>query len=182
MNLNLTKIPMEKRDKAKQEAGEFLVGEILRFVSRGQSPVQGERFPKLDEEYAKREKRGDTTPNLELEGDLLDSLEFRLTPDGVSVGIFKSSELGKADGHNNFSGLSKLPQRRFIPKADQKFKNIIESGINQILDGYRVDETGVSLLDLEDDFLVTSARNVIAEQGITIEQVISDFIGGSTFE
>jgi hypothetical protein len=91
IKLNLKDVPKSQRTKAKDEIGEFLVGEILEQLSQGKSPVSGESFKRLSKEYADSEKGGDTTPNLELEGDLLNALEYKRTRDGIKVGIFRSS-------------------------------------------------------------------------------------------
>lgn len=134
LNLDLTKVPREDRKRVKDEVGEFVLNESLRLISQGKSPVKGESFPKLSEEYAKREKGGNTKPNLELEGDLLNAFEFKANPDNsIEIGIFDSSEVPKADGHNNFSGDSKLPKRRFIPKGDQEYTESIQKGIRDII-------------------------------------------------
>lgn len=134
INLRLSdELTEAQRSAAKKEAGLFVVDEILRSVSNGSSPVEGRgAFKKLNKLYAKLEKGGDTNPNLELDGDMLDSLTFKETDAGIEVGIFQSSELGKADGHNNFSGKSKLPTRRFIPKGKEKFDESIQSELSGI--------------------------------------------------
>lgn len=137
IQLNLNDVPRSQRTKAKDEIGEFVVGEILDQLSKGRSPVSGESFKRLSKEYADSKKGGDITPNLELEGDLLNALEYKRTKDGIKVGIFKSSELGKADGHNNFSGESKLPKRRFIPDEGQSFKRQINSGVKKFIEEYK---------------------------------------------
>lgn len=128
---------IQNKAQAKKDVGEFVVNEILRNLSEGKSPVSGERFKKLSKEYADQFKGGDRKPNLELEGDMLDALTFKNRADGIEVGVFKKKELGKADGHNNFSGDSKLPKRRFIPDEGQDFKANINKGIKQILAEYR---------------------------------------------
>lgn len=179
--LDLTRIPEANQTQAKREAGEFVVGEILRFVGRGQSPVEGESFPRLNSDYADEFKGGNRTPNLDLNGNMLDSLSYEVTATGIDVGIFKDSQEAKADGHNNFSGDSALPKRRFIPASNQSFKRVITEGVNQILDGYRVDDQGASVLQLNNDFLVTPSRSLVSAEGITIEQVISG-LTGSLFE
>lgn len=135
ISLDLSDVPRSRRTKVKQDISEFVEGEILRSVSQGRSPVKGRGFfKKLSNDYADKEKGGDKNPNLELEGDMLDALESRNVKDGIEVGIFRRSQVPKADGHNNFSGLSRLPERRFIPKEDEEFKRNINSGIKRIID------------------------------------------------
>jgi len=144
INLNLSDVPSSERAKVKKDVGNFVVEEILRSVSGASSPVSGGRYKAtLNKDYAKAMKGGNTTANLELEGDMLDALEFKTTTDGIEVGIFKSSEVPKADGHNNFTGKSKLPTRQFIPKDKQKFKRNIESGIKGIVNEAKVTKRDV---------------------------------------
>ena len=118
LNLNLSDIPEENRKAVKQEVGEYLVNETIRYMEEGRSPVAGEQpWSKLDKDYAAEEHNGDRTPTLNATGRLRESLQFRSTDDGVEIGIFHKSQQGKADGHNNFSGKSQLPQRRFVPSS-----------------------------------------------------------------
>ena len=95
-------------------------------MSEGRSPLTGRNFKKLSDTYADAKKNGDTTPNLYLEGDLYESLQFEREPgtNNLIIGV-DSSEEGKADGHNNFSGDSPLPQRRFLADSEsgEQFKN-----------------------------------------------------------
>jgi len=182
--LNLSRIPTNKQEAAKRDVGEFIVGEILRSVQRGQSPVEGRgSFKKLDPEYADEFKGGNRSPNLDQQGDMLDALEFEVTTGGVKVGIFEESQVPKADGHNNFSGLSELPVRRFIPDATEDFRRDIKSGVNQILDGYRENDFGRSVLDFADDFLVTTAASqfIQADDTISIESILAG-LQGDLFE
>jgi hypothetical protein len=128
-----------KRTEAKKEIGELIVNEILIYLQDGKSPVDGYgKFDKLSKKYAELQKDGDRNPNLELKGDMLDALTFESRRGSeIEVGIFKAKQVGKADGHNNFSGDSKLPLRRFIPDEDERFKEDIESKIKTIIDEYK---------------------------------------------
>jgi len=142
ITLDLKDVPPSQRATVKREVGEFVVEEILRSVSAGDSPVAGRnKFKRLNRDYADAEKGGNTTPNLELDGDMLDSLTFKNSTKGVQVGIFAASEVPKADGHNNFSGKSKLPTRRFVPDKSEKFDADIERGITAIVNEFRVRPT-----------------------------------------
>jgi hypothetical protein len=128
---------IKQKAKVKKEVGDLVIDEILRSLSEGKSPVKGERFKKLDAQYAKEFKGGDRTPNLELTGDMLDALKVKNTKDGIEVGIFSKKQTPKADGHNNFSGESKLPQRRFIPSEDQEFKRDIQNRIKAVVNEFK---------------------------------------------
>jgi hypothetical protein len=136
ISLNLDNVPESRRETVKSDVAEFLLNETLRDLSRGVSPLTGSPFKSLSKEYANAQKGGDTTPNLELEGDMLDDYDVRSTEGQsyVEIGFFKGSDqIPKADGHNNWSGRSELPQRRFIPKSDEQYRDGITNGINQII-------------------------------------------------
>lgn len=111
-----------KKKEALQEAADLLLESILSDVADGRSPVTGRKFIQLNKYYAKKEHGGDRSAKLELTGDLLGSLIVKVKKkDGVE-GIYitvPDNEQGKADGHNDFSGESKLPKRQFIPNADE---------------------------------------------------------------
>ena len=50
-------------------------------------------------------------------------------------------EAAKADGHNNHSGDSTLPERKFIPEERETFKRDIVQGLKSLLKEYvREDE------------------------------------------
>ncbi len=105
------------------------------------SPITGEAFPALNEDYEeyKRSKGLPGEPNLEFTGDMLDSLSYETTREGIKIGVFGKSA-GKADGHNNLSGKSKLPQRQFLPDKGQTFVTTIEEEVDRIIADYVADE------------------------------------------
>ena len=142
VTLDLTGIPEASIDGVKTDIGELLTIEIGRSVAKGSSPVRGHgSFDILTKKYAKEEKQGRRVPNLNLEGDLLQSLGW--SDEGgnrISVGIQDKNERDKANGHNWIDGRKGppgVPRRRFIPAADERFKRTIESKVNQILDNAR---------------------------------------------
>ena len=145
LNLNLSDIPEGNRKEAKQEVGEYLVNETIRYMEEGRSPVAGEQpLSKLGKDYAADEHNGDRTPTLNATGRLRESLQFRSTDKGVEIGIFHKSQQGKADGHNNFSGKSQLPQRRFVPLSRQSYRSEIMANVDRILTAYRTTDVDVS--------------------------------------
>ena len=129
-------------------------------MERGISPVAGEApWVKLDKEYAKEEHAGNRTPTLNATGKLRDALQFRTNDKGIEIGIMHKSQQAKADGHNNFSGESRLPRRRFIPTSRQDYKSEIMAGVDRILNAHRstdVDVSGESL-DLAAEVILTTA-------------------------
>lgn len=128
-------LEIDAPDEVKQEIGEFLVEQILASTAESTSPVAGYgKFPALSKLYkAKKEADGRAgVPNLDYEGDMLNSLDYEITDDGLKIGIF-GDQAPKADGHNNFSGESSLPLRRFLPDAGETFKKEISAEIEAIL-------------------------------------------------
>lgn len=134
---------LEKVDNprdVKREIGNFLVEQILSDVGESKSPVSGRSFVKLNKKYQefKKEFSSSAIPNLELHGDMLDSLTFKDIGGGkIEVGIFDKTEAQKADNHNKFSSASegtKVPKRQFIPKPNESFRPAIRKEIKDIID------------------------------------------------
>jgi hypothetical protein len=103
-------------------------------VSKRRSPVYGSAFESLTDEY--KEKKQDEglsgVPNLELTGEMLDQLDFRIEEDGILIGVFGDAA-PRADGHNNLSGDSQIPTRRFIPDVGEQFRDGISNEVDRIL-------------------------------------------------
>lgn len=124
------------------EVGRYVATEIALIVGDGKSPVEGYGdFKRLTSEYADEEKGGDRTPNLELEGDMMRALDWRVEMNEVKVGFFDRSQAIKAYGHNTgmkghpwLDGVA--PVRRLIPDKGEKFSKEIQEGIDQIVDSY----------------------------------------------
>ena len=130
----------EDRKKAAKELKEYVRNALLEKMRSGVSPVSGQSgFKRLKKEYAEEKKGGNRLANLRLEGDLYQSLQVVDSPNGGLRATVSSSEQGKADGHNNFTGKSSLPRRAFIPdvKQGEKFKADIERGIKEIVRKYK---------------------------------------------
>jgi len=157
---------VKNKRQVKDEIGEFIIEEILLRVNDGKSPLKGTpRWNSLNSEYAKDEKGGNKTPNLELDGDLLDALTWKRGKGGeLEIGIFKKSETGKADGHNNHTGKSKLPLRRFIPDENDHFYKKITDGIKEIISENKKPLEEVKVKDRESTEEVTS---------ITLDDILS---------
>lgn len=182
-------IPRSKQADAKKEIGELVVNEILIYLQDGISPVQGYgKFQKLSDKYAKEMKGGNKTPNLELDGDMLDALTYESRRGAeIEVGIFKGKEVPKADGHNNFSGDSKLPLRRFIPEENENFKSDIEDKIKTIIGDY-VDESSTEnnagLSSISNEFATSLGKKLATSSGavklsdVLGEDFLSEFLDG----
>lgn len=135
-DLDVTLKPSDKKELLGLIA-DYVHESILSDVGDSVSPVTGREFKKLSKQYAEREHDGDRTSHLELEGDLLDSI--KVTPIGSKIrATVDESEQPKADGHNNFTGKSKLPRRPFIPdeKRGEDFRSSIKKGIKEIIDDF----------------------------------------------
>ena len=135
-------LPPGKRQEALERVADFVKESMLSDIGEGKSPVAGEgAFPALSKDYkkVKSELSSSVIPNLELEGDLLDSLEVEVTGSGIRAEV-SDAQSAKADGHCNFSGKSKLPRRRFMPGEGQTFNRKIMSGVKAIMLEYLEDE------------------------------------------
>lgn len=130
----------ERRDTL-ETVGQYLVEQILESVGRAKTTVAGGKYKAtLSKEYLKVKEglSSSSIPNMELSGDMLDALEYKITGDKVEVGIFDYDQAQKADNHNKFSSAStktKVPQRQFIPnnKNGERFRADIQREINQII-------------------------------------------------
>jgi hypothetical protein len=138
-------VPDERKQDAKEEVSSYLVNETLRFLSKGTSPVKGEgRFRILNSKYAKTQKGGVKTANLELEGDLKDSLISKPAEGAFIKFGHKGTQVPKADGHNQLSSkaqtwavASGMPKRRYIPSDGQKFVSEITEEIEAIINDFK---------------------------------------------
>lgn len=149
LTLDLEGIPENRIRSAKKAVLNVIENEISRSLAKGRSPVKGEVFPKLDDDYADDQKQGNRTPNLQLEGDMLEAVEYDvLSGDQIGFGFKEgNSQIDKADGHNQFSadskkaiwnnGAKKLPKRRFIPEENQSFKPSTQKLIDLELNKFR---------------------------------------------
>ena len=125
-----------------------MVDSILDSVGSAKTPIEGGAYKSsLNPIYAKIKSKisGGKNANMELYGDMLDALEYRIDEASgtVEVGIYDEDEAAKAYGHHSgFKGhpSSKMRgnknKRQFIPNSKQKFKEEIRRGIDRILDEY----------------------------------------------
>lgn len=132
--------PKGKVREAKAEIANFVKEQVLSYVGQGESPVEdGEWKKNLSPEYAKKKKEQSSSvfANMELTGAMLDALDVANKPGkNLSLQITGKEQVAKADGHNNFSGKSDLPERDFIPKGGKTFRDDIIAGIRDIIESY----------------------------------------------
>lgn len=128
-------IPEDVQSEIKKEVGQYLVEQVLLNVSKAKTPVEGEGWPALSPKYKERKVQLGGVPkaNMELNGDLLDSLSTQETDKGIEIGFF-DDQAWKADGHLKFSGeKNKTPKRRFLPGKGQHFYSDIENEVSKII-------------------------------------------------
>jgi hypothetical protein len=121
----------------------YVLESVLSDVGDGRSPVNGRAFKGLSKDYKKEKVKegGQPIPNLELHGDMMSALFCDPKRDGIILSV-ADDQMDKADGHNNFSGKSKLPERKFIPdKAKgETFRPEIRNGIRDLIEAF-IDDT-----------------------------------------
>lgn len=134
-----TKNLRKKIDKAKSQVGaaieKELRKEVLKDIKAGRSPVKGQgRFKRYSDSYRKLIKRslgGIKKPspvNLELTGELLDSVFTQVKNNKVTIG-FKDK---KFEYHNE--GKGNLPVRRILPtKGGEEFNRSITLRIRELV-------------------------------------------------
>lgn len=147
LNQKLTKAKIEEesdRKKVAEEIGELIRDFILDKAASGKSPVKEGKWHKpLSKSYKKRKANESSAgfANLELSGDLLDSLDYTVDDKGnIEIGFFEPKEAAKAYGHNtSYRGHPKITnrniKREIIPKSNQKFA-ISDKAIQDIIDDY----------------------------------------------
>lgn len=148
----------DQKDEVLSEIGELLVVKVLESVADSRSPIDGKKFEPLKKpdkdgkggEYRafKLKETGSDNPNLDLTGDMLTSLDFKIVNDKIELGVY-GEDAGKADGHNNFSGKSKLPKRQFLPDKGEAFEDSIMSLISDTIDQYKADNATLSSKELK---------------------------------
>ncbi len=151
LDLELDGVPAKARNEVKEKVGEFLVEQTLLAVGGSSSPVQGEEWPALSAAYKhwKEGQGGSNEPDLELSGGMLDALDFNPTSDGIEIGVYGKAA-PRADGHNNLSGESDLPQRRFLPGEGQEYKSSIQKEIDAIIADAITSNVKLDKKDLDD--------------------------------
>lgn len=140
----------DQKEELLDQIGELLIEETLSSVADSRSPVDGSSFAKLSKQYAKykESETGSTSPNLDLTGSMLSSLEYNVIGDKIEIGVY-GKDAPKADGHNNISGQSNLPERQFIPKAGEGYSKDIENLISDTIDQYIADNAEISKKKLD---------------------------------
>jgi hypothetical protein len=181
---NLDGVPESDIETVLDEVGEYIISSILDDVGGGLSPVTGQRFKFLNKDYADEDKGGDRLPNLDLEGDMLNSLVFIKDGDAVEYGIFNEAQAIKSYGHN--TGMEghpfldgKVPERKFIPSDNENLRRSILDGIDRIVDNYRLPPE----LELEGEDIPLSPNGsnggvAVSTQASIFDSLFEDLFGG----
>lgn len=143
----------KQQDEALDAVGELLVEQTLARVAEQRSPLSGYgRFDALSPDYAKekKEETGSDKPNLDYSGEMLSSLDYEPIGKGkLEIGVY-GSDAPKADGHNNLSGESKLPLRRFIPGEEDVYDKVIQGQIAETIAFYKGDNLTIKAEKLDE--------------------------------
>lgn len=118
-----------------EEVASFVLTQVLQDTASGMSAVYGTKWDGLSKKY-KADKiagGGQGIANLEFAGDLLSAVRTEVTRDNMVRIFVEDDQSDKADGHNNHSGESSLPLRRFIPGENEGFRSGIEKEIISIV-------------------------------------------------
>lgn len=115
-------------DAVLESVASYVQSQVLDDTGRGISAVYGTKWSGLNKDYkkTKQAKGGAPVANLELFGDMLLAVKTETKTNTVRIFV-EDDQSDKADGHNNHSGESSLPLRRFIPAESETFR----SGINK---------------------------------------------------
>jgi phage gpG-like protein len=191
-----TTLSRDDRSDVAEEVGKYLVEEINASLASSKSPIEGESFPRLSADYKKRKVADGFSgvPDLERSGAMKDALDYKVTSRGVQIGFFSDKEnASKADGHNNFSGNSLIPQRRFLPDIGQSFKSRMEKDIKDIVseavaNSLKVTQTEVDLIQSKEDFnlfireMFPELTRSEAVRTIIASDLYDLFVGSDAFE
>lgn len=131
-------IPEDNQTEAADDVAQYLIESILDYIGDSKSPVAGGSFKaELSKAYAERE--GKEKANLDLNGDMLNALTFKVNyaTGTITIGIFEEDQAIKSFNHNTGDT---LPQRQFIPGEDELLKAEIIRGVGRILEEYNGQE------------------------------------------
>jgi hypothetical protein len=133
------RLKSNEKKKLLNQISDFVLGSIQNDMDSQKSSVTGSKWRKLSKDYAA--KKGSSKADLQLKGDLRDSLVVDILKGNTLRAEFGSDQQRKADGHNNFSGSSNLPRRQSIPDAsrNQRFRPAIRDGIADIVNSFLED-------------------------------------------
>jgi hypothetical protein len=125
-----------ERKELLEEIGEYIKITMLDMIGDGRSPVTGQEWRQLSKDYSKF--KGSKEANMDLNGDMLDSLDYEVSKGELYVGWFDSDQAVKAYGHTTgmkghpfLDGVA--PKRKLLPTDKEKFTAEIRSGVEEIV-------------------------------------------------
>lgn len=128
-------LPKKVKAEIQDQVGNYLVEQTLISMGEKKSPIAGEgSYKPLSKDYKKKkiEIVGSGNADLEFDGLMKDELTFVPTENGIEIGVY-GERAGAADGHNNLSGNSSLPTRRFLPDKGQSYKKDTVREVERII-------------------------------------------------
>lgn len=133
-------VPKKKRQEALEEVAEFVKEQTLQRTGEGRTSVKGGRWVKgLTPEYKKKKAEESSVDfaNLELQGEMLDSLNTGVRGKKVFIEVGEDQR-GKAEGHltGKYGKHSSIRPRQFMPVGDQELAPEIMAGVRKILKRY----------------------------------------------
>lgn len=151
-----------ERERVLSEVSDYVINQVLIDTSKGISAVYGDSWDPLSDDYKKfKKKEGKgSKANLEFCGDLLEAVKITTESDDTIKIYVSKSQSDKADGHNNHSGESQLPLRRFIPGPDDSGWR---DGINKKIKSIVNNAETVDTTDAQN--LFETALNELTKQG-----------------
>ena len=134
------KSKIEDIEAVKAEIAKYVYDEMLDHIGSGKSPVQGGPWKReLSAAYKKIKSKESSAgfANLELTGELLDSLKVEFVGDRLDIYVEGGSDLiGKAEGNNIGSygkrSANRSKARRFLPLSRERLNDEIRNGIKDI--------------------------------------------------
>lgn len=133
-----TKVDMQRifNARALKEIGQEIVDAMLEEISEGTSPIQGRgRFPayKNPDKYP-----GDRKParpvNLELTGQQLSSLRYRINQAKIAVSIYYSTKKAQLKELGHRQGVNGQPRRPTIPEENESLSPTIRKRVQSLID------------------------------------------------
>jgi len=146
----LSGVPKAIKAEILDSIGELLVERTLNALASERSPVEGHgTFKGLSQEYKKlkQSETGSGKANLDLTGSMINSIDFNVSGNKITIGVF-GEDAPKADGHNNLSGASSLPTRRFIPEVGESYTSDIKQLILDEIRSKKAENADFSASDL----------------------------------
>lgn len=99
---------------------------------------------------------------------MISALDFKVSGNEITIGVF-GDDAPKADGHNNLSGASTLPLRRFLPGEGETYTRDIRKLIQDEVAFTKADNSSSGLEALIEDIetkaeLYAALESVLGEQ------------------